>query len=221
LKTAGQLCTSTSRVFIHRSLLKEFTDQLVHAINEIPVGATDIPAAKGARAPILGPLYSQKAVEKFLRYQTMAHRESKTDLVWGKALEQNFGGCFVRPGLHLMEKFDKSSGYQSNVLFCPDIAMYEYDVLDEAIEQINTTDAPFVVSFIGDPDILQARKKQFAAPNLLVNLPTTDAEMAGFPAGRHKSGNHRFNGAGLALLLSFPSLLKCAEADAEPLKYGV
>jgi aldehyde dehydrogenase (NAD+) len=214
LKSAGQLCTSTSRVFVHRTRLAEFNECLTQKINELPIGRTDLPLQKNERQPFLGPLYSQKAAEKFLRYQTMAHREAKLDLLWGKAVESEAGGYFVRPGVHLIEKFDKASGYQGNVLFCPDIAIYEYDVLDEAIDQINSTDAPYVVSYIGDPEIIHARKTQFLAPNLLINLPTTEVEHIPFPAGRFKTGNHRYNGAALALLLSFPSLIH--SADSKP-----
>lgn len=205
LKSAGQLCTATSRIFCHHSLINNFSEALLDKIETLAIGETDTPDSGEV---FLGPLYSKKAVEKFLRYQTMAHREAKKDLQWGKQLEGFEHGSIVRAGVHLMDRFDPKSAYQSNVLFCPDLALYEYDVLNTAIDMINATDAPFVVSAIGDAEILESRRQQFIAPYLMLNQPTVEAEYAPAIAGKFQSGHHRFNGAGLIALLSYPQLLR-------------
>lgn len=203
LKTAGQRCTSTSRVFVYRSLLPRFTEALTEAFKRVPVGPTD-----GDADPFMGPLYSEKAVEKYLRFQTMANRESDKTLLWGKSVE-TAKGFFVTPSLHYLSKFDNQSAYQGNVLFSPDVAIYDYDSLETAIEHINTTDAAFAVSFIGDPEILEDRRALFLAPNLIVNAPTVELDEAVLPlAGRLQSGHHRFHGPGIALYLSYPQVLQ-------------
>jgi acyl-CoA reductase-like NAD-dependent aldehyde dehydrogenase len=205
LKTAGQRCTSTSRVFVYRSLMQDFNARLYAAFNKVSIGRTDLD--EPGDGPLVGPLYSDKAVEKFLRFQTMANRESEKTLLWGKAIETLPKGNFVSPSLHYVTKFDDSSAYQGNVLFSPDVAIYDYDVLDTAIEQINTTDAAFAVSFIGDPDVLEARRHLFLAPNLLVNQPTAEMETTLPLAGRLQSGHHRYHGPGIALYLCYPQVL--------------
>ena len=159
----------------------------------------------------MGPVYSKKAVEKFLRFQTMAHREARQTLKWGKAIE-NDGGYFVSPGVHHIDKFEPNSAYQGNVLFCPDIAIYDYEVLDQTIAKINNTDAPFVMSFVGDPAIINSRRHLFLAPNLQVNLPTVELEATMPLSGRLNCGDHRFGGAGLSLLLSYPQILTTGTA---------
>jgi acyl-CoA reductase-like NAD-dependent aldehyde dehydrogenase len=114
-----------------------------------------------------------------------------------------------------MDSFDAGSAYQSNVLFCPDIAIYKYDTLDSAIECINGTDATMAVSFIGDPEVLEARRDHFHAPNLLSNLPTVEVDATLPLAGRLHSGGHRFHGPGIALYLCYPQVV---QVDAEAQK---
>jgi len=213
LKATGQLCTATSRAFVHKSLMKDFSELISEKIRSLKIGPTD----KNASDVFMGPIYSKKAVEKFLRYQTMAHREAEHDLSWGKILNSAENNYVVAPGAHIMKKFDPQSPYQDNVLFCPDIAIYEYDVLDSAIEMINHTDAPFCVSFLGDQEIVEKRINQFVAPNIVVNLPTTEAESSPAVAGKFYSGHHRYNGAGLAMLLSYPRLIRSSADSNEKL----
>src|SRR5690606_16760312 len=142
-KGSGQLCTSTSQIFVHKSLQSELSEALVAKVQSLKIGRTD----SADENVFMGPMYSRKAVEKFLRYQTMAHREAKADLLWGKHLDAKTDMCLVAPGVHLMTNFDPSSSYQSNVLFCPDISLSEYEKLDDGVPFIFTTDAPYGASF--------------------------------------------------------------------------
>lgn len=218
LKSAGQRCTSTSRVFVYRSVLPEFLERVVQAFKDVRVGRTDRPGdgQGGKSAPFMGPLYSEKAVEKYLRFQTMANREAAKTLLWGRSVESESKGYFVTPSLHYLTKFDNSTAYQGNVLFSPNVAIYDYDVLDQAIEQINTTDAAFAVSFLGDPSVIEARRHLVLAPNLLVNTPTAEMEATLPLAGRLQSGHHRFHGPGIALYLCYPQTLS-NDPEAEAL----
>ena len=206
LLSAGQRCTSTSRVFIYRSMLPAFREELLRALRGVKVGRTDLDAPGDPQGPFMGPLYSAKSVEKYLRFQTMANREGET-LLWGKAAEGLGGGYFVTPSVHYVKTFDNTTAYQGNVLFSPNIAIYDYDVLDTAIHQINTTDAAFAVSFIGDPAVLDARRSLFLAPNLMSNTPTVEMQVTLPLAGRLQSGHHRYHGPGVALYLCFPQVL--------------
>ena len=212
-RSAGQLCTSTSRVFVYRSLTKDFCDRLMAAVALAKIGPTDSKDSTD-RGPFMGPLYSEKAVEKFLRFQTMAHREAKDTLMWGKAVDANKGGgYFVQPAIHLLDRVDPASAYQSNVLFSPDLAIYEYDQLDDAIEQSNATDAPFVLSFIGDGRALDDRRHLILAPNIILNAPTVEVDATWPVAGRLQSGHFRWNGLGLAALLTYPQVMHDGAMD--------
>ena len=225
LRAAGQMCTSTSRVFVHRSLSAMFCGAIEDSVTRLKIGRTDLPAQDrmsgadslpGHGSPHMGPLYGGKAVDKFLRFQTMARREAKKSLATGKKIPEFREGNFVMPGIHLMKQFDASSSYQSNVVFAPDIAIHEYDQVNDAIEAVNATDAAFVLSFFGDPAVIQEWRHHLLPPNVVLNGPTTEYE-ANLPlAGRLQSGHHRFHGTALALYLSYPQVIlrQCQAIDA-------
>lgn len=199
LKSAGQLCTSTSRAFIHRSQLAEFVNLMVTKIRNIEIGPTD----QDDSNPTMGPLYSRKAVDKFLRFQTMAQRESNKTVLWGKTLDLGTGGFFVSPGLHILGSLDEASAYQSNVLLFPDLAVYEYDDVSEAVEGVNRTDASYVVSVIGREEEW-LKDVRFTPPNVLVNLPTVEKGPSHAVAGRGYCGVARQVGYGLLQTLTYP-----------------
>ncbi len=205
LTSGGQLCSSASRVVVHRNLVQELLDKLKERIFHMTIGPTDEPKS----APFMGPLYSEKSVEKFLRFQTMAQRESVDTISWGRALDSNpTNGYFVTPSVHLLDAYDPASAYQNNVLFCPDIAVYTYDVLDEAIQLVNKGQN-YCVSFVGQKDILKKRANMFAAPNLFLNRPTIEWGKW-HPISAH-TNSHRFQGAYYALSMSSPQV--CVTED--------
>lgn len=222
-KSSGQLCSSTSRVFVYRSLKEAFSERLVAAVEGLKIGPADGRPSAGVAAANdmwMGPLYSQKSVDKFLRFQTMAHRDAKTTLIWGKNLDiAGAPGFYVTPGVHALDRFDPSTAYQSNVLFGPDIAIYDYDVLDEAIDSINKTDASFSVSFMGDAEVIAERRNRIVAPNVLINLPTIEIEATLPLAGRLQSGHHRFHGPAIALYLTYPQATQI-DAKSEKIVRG-
>ena len=109
--------------------------------------------------------------------------------------------------MHLLDSFNPKSAYQCNILMCPDIAIYKYDDIEEAIENVNQTDSSLCVSFYGNSDILQSRRHLFAAPNLFVNLPTVESEAALSLACRNKTISHKYQGVGVASSLSYPQVL--------------
>lgn len=204
-RSSGQLCSSTNRVMVHRTRLDEFSTLMKAALKKMTIGPTHAPGQN----PFMGALYSEKAVERFLRYQTMAAREAEATIAWGKAYTPDDdaakGGYFVTPGIHLLKEPDDTS-YQKSVIFCPDIAVYSYDQLDDGIDQIaNATKASFSLSFFGDEAILKGRLERFHAPNILHNLPTTEAQACLPLAGRYASGFHRFHGPSLAHYLLHPT----------------
>lgn len=214
VKSAGQLCTSTSRAFVHASQLAEFADVMVELVRNLSIGATD----KVGSNPTMGPLYSRKSVEKFLRFQTMAKRESKKTIVWGKTVDvEPSGGFFVSPGLHIMDGLRYDSAYQRNVLLFPDLAIYEYDRLEEAVNGVNSTDAPLVTCIVTQ-DMDAFSSYNFVPPNLMINLPTVEQESQLPVAGRSWCGTIRHNGIGMVENLTYPVAKVCATDPNTALK---
>lgn len=204
-RSAGQLCSSTGRIFVFRSVLPDFLKKLSQEVIQMSIGRTDCDDPALPSGPMMGPLYSRKSVEKFLRFQTMAHRDAEETLVWGRELENGHGGFFVSPGIHLMKEFDLSSAYQNNTLFSPDLAVYSYDVLNDAFDCLNSAGDCQSVAFFGDAKILRERSHLIRAANLMVNSPTTEEGITLPLAGAGLAGGvQRYHGPGLALYLSYP-----------------
>jgi acyl-CoA reductase-like NAD-dependent aldehyde dehydrogenase len=146
----------------------------------------------------------------------MAIREARETLNWGKSVQCTpEGGSFVTPGIHQMDKFDPKSAYQRNVIFCPDMCIYEYDALDEAIASVNDTDAALSVSFLGDRSVIDDRRHLINVPNILVNLPTVEVEATLPLAGRFAGGLYRFHGPALALYLCLPQVVQDDDVSRE------
>jgi acyl-CoA reductase-like NAD-dependent aldehyde dehydrogenase len=206
-KNAGQLNTSTSRVYIPLSMMDEFKKEIIRLVRALDIGPTD-----STQNPHLGPLYAQKAVDKFLRYQTMAKREATDTWVWGKVCSTGTAGYFVTPGVHYLEDLEASSSYQSNVLMCPDLVVHTYSQVEEAIAAANNTDAAFVTSLFGPPEVVKDWVPHLKAPNVYINLPTVGVDVYPALAGRKLCGDFRVNGLGIAFLLTYPQ--SCLEAKS-------
>ncbi len=213
VKSAGQLNTSTGRVFVHESQLEAFRNKLIPIIRSLSIGATDT-----GEDPMMGPLYSKKAVDKFLRFQTMAKRESTDAISWGKAIDVGTNGYFVTPGVHVFDKFDGTTSYQSNVILCPDIAVYPYNEIDQAIAWSNHTKASLVTSIVGNVAAIKPLLPALKAPNVMLNQPTVGAQVHPTLAGRELCGGHRVNGLGLLALMTYPQACHGYEDSEEILK---
>lgn len=205
---AGQLCSATSRAFIPRSRWAEFKPLLMEKLQQLKVGPTDDPQQN----PHMGPLYSSKAIEKFLRFQTMAKREAIETLQWGRLWQKEHRGNLVLPGVHLLEKVDATKAYQSNVFMCPDLALYCYDEIATAIEGANATDAPLVNAIIGRESDVSAIRGNLLAPNITVNLPTSELDIGFAVSGRMHCGHLRLAGMGLAFYLTYPQAVAQGQA---------
>ena len=201
-QSAGQLCSSTNRVVAHYAIARELEHAIAESIAKLDIRRTDTDFKTDDR--FMGPVYSTKAVEKYLRFQNMASREQGRTVLWGKQLTEFTGGSFVTPGFHIVSNFEASSAYQTNVMLGPDLTMYECASLAKAVDLVNLTEAAYVVSCIGSQETLKKEVTRLTAPHVVFNAPTVEQEAPWPLAGRLQSGHHRFHGLGLALYLSSP-----------------
>src|SRR5690606_462962 len=96
--TAGQRCSCTSRIILHKKIYEPFMDQFYAAAKKLKIGHWSEPV-------FMGPLISADALEKFLRYQEIAKREGAESLMRGKALSLDQEGYYVTPSINLVKKF--------------------------------------------------------------------------------------------------------------------
>ncbi len=94
-KSAGEKCTATSRVIVHKDIYDTFVTALVQKTLTLKVGAGDVADA------YMGPVISAQARDRVLRYIELAQNEGATLLCGGDAPTEGdlVNGFYVNPTL--------------------------------------------------------------------------------------------------------------------------
>ncbi len=79
--TAGQRCTTTRRLFVHSSIAGEFTERLVAAYRQVPIGDPMLPDT------LMGPLIDDDAVRMYTEGIAAIQAEGGEVLVGGEAID--------------------------------------------------------------------------------------------------------------------------------------
>lgn len=130
--TAGQRCTSTRRLFLHRDIAPKFLDTLKKAYAKIPTGDPLVSST------LLGPLHTHKALQHFHKAVLHLHDVGGEVLAGGKVLElEEFeGGNFVQPTLALPPSPDLDLWKKE--IFAPILNVAIFDELEQAIAWNNS-----------------------------------------------------------------------------------
>jgi aldehyde dehydrogenase family 7 protein A1 len=131
--TAGQRCTSTRRLYLHRSIANEFLERLEKLYKSIKPGDPLEPKT------LLGPLHTRAACDTYS--QTIDHLKTIGSelLVGGKAYDNApfNGGNFVEPTISIPKSVNKSDSIWTTEVFAPILNVGIFDELDQAIEWNN------------------------------------------------------------------------------------
>ena len=130
--SAGQRCSCTSRVILHRSIADRFVEKFYETAKKLTIGYWN-------DNPFMGPLINSEAVEKYLRYQEIAQREGAERLMRGKALDVGRDGYYVTPSICMVKEFREDSVYQKSEIFGPNVAIYVVDDFEEALKINDST----------------------------------------------------------------------------------
>lgn len=183
--TAGQRCSSTSRILVHRSVAADFVDRFYEASKKIKVGhwSDDV---------FMGPLISSDSVEKYIRFQEIAKREGCESIMRGKALKISEEGYYVTPSICKVSVPNAESVYQKSEIFGPNVAIYEVDDFDGALKIVNSSSYGLAVSVFTKDEAL-VRDAIYGARVGIVNWNrTTNGASSLLPfGGMGKSGNDR------------------------------
>lgn len=183
--TTGQRCSCTSRLLLHKDIYDQFIDKYYEAAKKLTIG-------HWKENVFMGPLINETAVENYLRYQGIAHREGAECLMRGKVLDRNPAGTYVTPSIYLVDKFSETSVYQKTEIFGPNLAVYKIDDFDQAMEINNSTGYGLVMSVFSKEKELYERANQFARVGLINWNRSTVGASSKLPfGGMDKSGNDR------------------------------
>src|SRR5689334_13325470 len=121
--TAGQRCTTTRRLFVHKTIYADVVKRLQHAYEQITIGDPLDPKN------LMGPLIDNNAVEKFKHVISRIKSQGGQILSGGEAL--NRAGCFVKPTL--VGGLENHCDIVQEETFAPILYVMSYDTLSEAI----------------------------------------------------------------------------------------
>lgn len=126
----GEKCSACSRVYVHQSMAKSFTEALVAKARAIKTGDPI------ERDTFLGPLINEAALEKYDRGVKLAKKDGEL-LTGGKRVKTESGGYFVEPTVAANLK--PGSKWFDEEFFAPIVAVNTVKSLEEAIEFANAS----------------------------------------------------------------------------------
>ena len=185
--TAGQRCTTTRRLLVHRSRQAELERRLVAAYAQVRIGDPLDPRT------LMGPLVDAAAVERYAATLAAARAEGCELLCGGRVLPGP--GFYVEPAL-LRARNDMAVVQRET--FAPILYGIVFDTLDEAIELHNASE--YGLSSAIFTDRLQHAERFLAATGsdcgiANVNIGTSGAEIGGAFGGEKDTGGGRESGS--------------------------
>ena len=110
--SAGQRCSCTSRIFVHKNIAENFTERFYQRAKKLEVD-------HWSKNPFMGTLINEKAVDTYVRFQEIALREGAEKIMRGKPLENEYRGYYVSPSIYRVKEYDHRSVYQNTEIFAP------------------------------------------------------------------------------------------------------
>lgn len=186
--TTGQRCSSTSRIMVHKSLFDSFVQKFHERAKAFTIGHP-------LENPFMGPLVDGHAVEKYLKFLGIASREGCDVIMRGKQLEFDQKGHYVTPSVCLVHNANissvRKSVYQQTEIFGPNVAIYSFSEIEEAVELANATHYGLVFSvFTKDKANYERAAEDLQAGLINWNRSTVGASSRLPFGGLKRSGNH-------------------------------
>ena len=186
--TAGQRCTSTRRVIVHKSVSGELIQRLVRAYSQVRIGDPLDPSV------LMGPLITSEAADEMFR----AIGQAKADggrVLFGARRRPDLGPLFVEPTILQMPL---QTDIVKKETFAPVLYILEYDSFEEALRLHNQvpqglSSAIFTGSLQKAEEFLSPRGSDCGIAN--VNIGTSGAEIGGAFGGEKETGGGRESGS--------------------------
>jgi aldehyde dehydrogenase (NAD+) len=185
--TAGQRCTSTRRVIVHRSRIEELKETLVKAYGQVRIGDPLDPDT------LMGPVTDEAALQRVLDACEAVRAAGGEILCGGERIDRP--GNFVAPAIAVA---DNDSEIVQTETFGPILYLISYDTLDEAIAMQNgvvqgLSSAIFTDNLQNAEYFLSHGGSDCGIAN--VNIGTSGAEIGGAFGGEKETGGGREAGS--------------------------
>lgn len=188
--TAGQRCTTTRRIFVHKSVYVKFVGRLKKAYGKLAIGN---PLDSGT---LVGPLIDKQAFENMEKALKAAKKSGGEITGGGRALAKKYPGAYyVNPAL--VEMKGKADNIHEET-FAPILYVFSYTDLKEAIARHNAVPQG-LSSAIFTNDLREAEFFTAEAGSdcgiANVNIGTSGAEIGGAFGGEKETGGGRESGS--------------------------
>ena len=191
--TAGQRCTSTRRVIIHKKVYEEVKARLVKAYRQV---STRIGNPLDEKV-LVGPLVDTLAVDLFTEAIEKVKQEGGNILFGGEVLkgEEYQAGTYVVPAL---AEVQNSFQIMQDETFAPLLYLIKYGSIEEAIALNNDvpqglSSAIFTLNLREAEQFLSGVGSDCGIAN--VNIGTSGAEIGGAFGGEKETGGGRESGS--------------------------
>jgi aldehyde dehydrogenase (NAD+) len=185
--TAGQRCTSLRRLFLQKGIAPGMKRRLVEAYKSIRIGDPMDPST------LMGPLVDERAVTDMMEALAKIEAEGGSVLYGGRRIDGV--GYFVEPTL---VEATSSMPITCEETFAPILYLFEFETLDEAIQQHNAvpqglSSAIFTLNMRSAERFLAVTGSDCGIAN--VNIGTSGAEIGGAFGGEKETGGGREAGS--------------------------
>lgn len=192
--TAGQRCTATSRILLHKKIHKTFAKRLVAAAKKIRLGDPLDPKTQ------VGPLVNQAQLERVTGYIQIGLDEGNKMLCGGKRAggSKLSHGYFFEPTI--FDNVKPSMRIAQEEIFGPVASLIAFDTFEQAVEILNGT-CYGLSSSIYTSNVQRAFQaiRDFDAGITYINGPTIGAEVH-LPFGGVKNTGNGHREAGETVL---------------------
>ncbi len=186
--TAGQRCTSTRRIIVHKSIAADLTARLVRAYAQVRIGdPLD-------RSTLMGPLVTPEAIDDMFQALDRAKADGG-EILCGAQRRPDIGSQFVEPAIVRMPA---QTEIVKRETFAPILYILEYEDFAEALAMHNDvpqglSSALFTENLRMAEEFLSARGSDCGIAN--VNIGTSGAEIGGAFGGEKETGGGRESGS--------------------------
>ena len=185
--TSGQRCTTTRRLFLHKSVSKDITDRLVTAYGQVTIG-NPLDATT-----LMGPLVDDTAVNDYKEALKTIEGQGGKILCGGNVLDKS--GSFVEPTIVAATSDMEITREET---FAPILYLFDFDSIENAIEMHNSVDQGLSSSiFTGDMQSVEKFLSHSGSDCGIanVNIGTSGAEIGGAFGGEKDTGGGREAGS--------------------------
>jgi betaine-aldehyde dehydrogenase len=194
LLNAGQVCTSTERVYVHEHIAQRFTEQLVAYVRTLRLGPGMDPATD------IGPLIGDRYRHKVELHVAEARQKGARILTGGERPAQFARGFFYEPTV--LTNVDHSFAIMREETFGPIIPIMAYRTFDEAIALANDSDYGLGANlYTNDPRLVKQYYEEIKAGTCWVNDPLTDNDAGPFGGMKFSGGARELGEEGLETFL--------------------